>query len=290
MGRTKKNAQLPPLETLIKFNDDGIATSVIAKQMRVSYATVLNWYAKNNLERVKAKDTLRLSLGIDSQKLMDLENQGLTVLEIAKVLNVSHVTLRKWFRLLGLPKAGVKESNMRKSSITKELLEDYVAQKMTRQEIADKHSVSRNTVDNLYEVFGIEKPSRSLLFKEQYVKKLAANKTTLEKHIQEKAITPELLHELNAKALTTVEIAKLWGVNSPNTVKAWYDKLGVSRVGRLEMSLIKYNVTEDILKNLIAEGRTYRQIAEQFSVSSNTAFLWCRHFNLRTVRQRSKTK
>ena len=103
----------------------------------------------------------------------------------------------------------------------------------------------------------MEKPPRGILFKSQHLKRAEKKQTILDFHIQERQITPEMLHDFNEKGLSAVEIAKLWGVRSPNTVKAWYGKLGVPRVSRLELSLARYKVTEESLRSFIEAGKTY---------------------------------
>ena len=98
------------------------------------------------------------------------------------------------------------------------------------------------------------------------------------------AMQRDLLERYLDQGLSLEEIGTLVG-RDPSTIGYWLRKHGLEAVNR-ERHAARGGLPEDLLKALVGEGLSTRQIAERVGRSQGTVRHWLRAYGLKTHRQR----
>lgn len=206
------------------------------------------------------------------EELKELITSGATVPEIAEHFNVSYATASTGIKELGLKavrspwgtKTAQASGSDETSSATKiskdELVRMYVDEDMTVGEIAKACGVSRQTVYNTMERYGVPRQKKSRIarmFDEQQVRKMM---------------------EQN---MTATEAARKLDV-SPSTLRSYIKEKNIkTRNERYAEALTK----ENLQKWYIDENQSLMEIAKKLGCNYNTVSHACKKFGLEKTRK-----
>ncbi len=243
----------PAKELLEELNADGQSTLAIAKRFQVTPKTVSKWYQDYGIQRHNAKELLRLYLGASEPKLRQLTSEGLSIAQIAEHFGVSYNTASGWLRGLSLSTAKTVATRQRLAGITRESLEQYIKQGISREELSRLLRLDVRVLSRLYHKHGL-KPYRSP----------RSYKRT------KRPITRELLESFNEGGLTVQEIAVELGLQSTNTVRSWYKRLQLQRPSMLELNAVKRGLTLEQIQTILSSTDAPELLMQSLKLSSST--------------------
>lgn len=205
------------------------------------------------------------------KELKELVEQGMTLPEIAKHFKVSYATASNGLKELGLKAKRspwgtktVKAKEAHPGPATKiskdELVRMYVDEDMTVGEIAEACGVTRQTVYNTMERYGVPRQKKSRIarmFDEQQVRNLMD------------------------RNMTTTEVAEKLNV-SPSTLRSYIKEKNIkTRNERYAEVLTK----ENLQKWYIDDNQSLMEIAKKLGCNYNTVSHACKKFGLVKTRE-----
>lgn len=259
--------QPPSKEVLEELNAEGISTLEISKRFSTTPKTVTKWYAFYNIPRYRSRELLRLFLGATETRLRKLIKDKYSVREMSEYFEVGYNTIVRWLKMLDMPRPNYTTLKLLSLNVTKEQLEKLAQQKLTRKEIAHKLNISIGILDRLYALHNVPKPMK-FPKKPPKVEKGPSQSTPLKYKLPTLGITKELFESFDKEGLSVYEIAKRLGVNSPNTIKAWYVQLGIRRPTTLERHIVRKGFTIEQFELLVKQGKTKKEMLDILNISS----------------------
>ncbi|MCM1265750.1 MAG: LuxR C-terminal-related transcriptional regulator, partial [Candidatus Gastranaerophilales bacterium] len=201
------------------------------------------------------------SENITKEQIQELLEQGKTRDEICKILGIKRNTLSTKITEFGLNKKGQTQKD-NASKITKELLIQYIAEGKTNEEIAEIFNVSKSTVLNKKNKFGLVSD-----------KKLSRQAN---EDITEQDITSRL--ELG---LTQAQIMKELGIKSKSSYNRLLIRLNIQTQQKQAIEHNKTITREDITTRLDA-GMPVKQIQEELGIKRSQWSKKLKEFGIET--------
>ena len=259
--------QPPSKELLEELNKEGISTLEISKRFQTTPKTVTKWYAFYNIPRYRSRELLRHFLGATDSRLKKMVKEKYSVTQIAEYFEVGYNTVVRWLEMTNTPRPNHNTLKLLSLGVNKEQLEKLAQQKLTRKEIADKLGISVGRLDKLYHLHGVAKPMK-FPKKAPQKGKHPHQCTPLKYKLPTLGITKELFESFDKEGLSVYDIAKRLGVNSPNTIKAWYVQLGIRRPTTLERHIVQKGFTLEQFRQLVEQSKSKKELLTALNLSS----------------------
>jgi len=152
------------IKTLKKLFAENIPIAKIANELNVGRRAVERKISELNLMRSKSPNSREQYDKKNDKEIVEMYEGGMSSVEIAKVLNVTHKTVQNHLKHCGIKLRTISEAHFlsNKKGFPKELLsfeelyDMYVLKRMSKKAIAETLNVSPNVVNRCLKNFGIK--------------------------------------------------------------------------------------------------------------------------------------
>ena len=251
--------QLVSKEDLQKLITQNKSRAEICEELNISldqYKALIKKYGIITPRKMANENVSKIS----KEVLTDLLAQGQSAKEICEILNISSSTYQNLLNRFGIT-TSYKVSCQICEEITKEKLEEMLAQGKEPKDIAKELGINPTTCRNYLKKFGIK------------TEKTIENQNVV-------AITKEQLEELVASGMTVAEICEMLDI-SKSTYARLLHRFGVETA---QQSSLKKNagVTREQLQSVVDRDLSYKEACQELGISKSAYSVLLTKYGIKT--------